>query len=90
MYTTDRRGKAKSTQIASINRATADPPAEMLEKVEKLIAQLGAESYVDREKAQKELIAMGKSIAPILKKHLNNRDPEIRQRLEEIIKTLGG
>ena len=34
---------------------------------------------------------MGKSIVPLLKKYLaETRDPEIRQRLEEIIKTLGG
>ena len=42
----------------------------MLKKIEKLIAQLGAESYVDREKAQKELIAIGKNIAELLKKYL--------------------
>ena len=83
--------KAKAAQIASITRSVAEPPPKVLKKIEKLVAQLGAESYVDREKAQKELIAMGKSIVPLLKKYLaETRDPEIRQRLEEIIKTLGG
>jgi len=83
--------KAKTTHIASITRTSALPPPEMLKKIEKRIAQLGAESYLDREKAQKALIAMGKSIVPLLKKYLaETRDPEIRQRLQEIIKTLGG
>lgn len=83
--------KVNSRQIVSITRSVASPPPEMLKKIEKLIAQLGAESYVDREKAQKELIAMGKNIAGLLKKYLaETRDPEIRQRLGEIIKALGG
>lgn len=83
--------KANSRQIVSITRSVASPPPEMLKKIEKLIAQLGAESYVDREKAQKALIAMGKNIAELLKKYLaETRDPEIRQRLEQIIKALGG
>lgn len=82
--------KIPVARIASVTQMGASPPPQMLKKIEKLIAQLGAESYVDREKAQKELIAMGKSVVPILKKHLNNPDPEIRQRLQEIIKALGG
>jgi len=82
--------KAKTTQIASITSTSALLPPEVLKKIEKLIAQLGAESYVDREKAQKDLIAMGKSIAGILKKHVNSPDPEVRQRIEQIIKALGG
>jgi len=83
--------KLPVAQIAQITRKTAVPRPEILKKIEKRIAQLGAESYVDREKVQKELIAMGKSIVPLLKKYLaETRDPEIRQRLQEIIKALGG
>ena len=82
--------KIPVAKIATITQPDASPPPELLQRIEKLIAQLGAESYLDREKAQKALIAMGKSIAGILKKHLNNPDLEIRQRLEQIIKALGG
>ena len=83
--------KLPVAQIAQITRKIAMPPSEVIKKIEKRIAQLGAESYVDREKGQKELIAMGKSIVPLLKKYLaETRDPEIRQRLQEIIKALGG
>jgi len=83
--------KVKTTQIASITQTSALPPPKLLQRIEKLVAQLGAESYLDREKGQKELIAMGKSIAGLLKKYLaETRDPEIRQRLQEIIKILGG
>ena len=83
--------KVTAAQIASITSSSAQPPPEILKKIEKRVAQLGAESYLDREKAQEELIAMGKSIVPLLKKYLaETRDPEIRQRLQEIIKALGG
>ena len=79
------------SSILSAVNPSPSPPPEMLKKLEKRIAQLGAESYLDREKAQKDLIAMGKSIVPLLKKYLaETRDPEIRQRLQEIIKALGG
>ncbi len=82
--------KVPAAKIANVTQPGASAPREMLEKIEKLIAQLGAESYLDREKAQKDLIAMGNSIGPILKKHLKNPDPEVRHRLGEIIKALGG
>ena len=52
-------------------------------------AQLGSESYRDREDAAKALVAMGRSIAPLLRPHLKSRDPEIRQRIQDILEKLG-
>jgi hypothetical protein len=78
------------TSILSAVNPTPSPPPEALKKIEKLVAQLGAESYLDREKAQKALIAMGKSIVPLLKKYLaETRDPEIRQRIQAVLEQLG-
>jgi len=77
--------KLKPAHIASITRPYALPGPETLTKAEKLIAQLGAESYADREAATRELLKMGKSIVPLLKKHLASRDPELRQRIEDIL-----
>ena len=80
--------KLPATQVASILQPTAMPPPEIARKIEDLIVRLGADSYVDREAAEKALIKMGKGIVPVLRKHLKNKDPEIRQRVRRILEKL--
>ncbi|MBL7132568.1 MAG: hypothetical protein ISS78_00585 [Phycisphaerae bacterium] len=77
-------------QLAGIIRPQALPPEEVLTSVEKYVAQLGAESYKDREAAKKALIKLGKGIIPLLKKYIRNGDPQVRQGIEDIIEKLGG
>ena len=77
-------------QFVSIECPLPMPPQAARDEVEKLVAQLGAESYEDRQKASKELVKMGKNILPILKDHLKTGDPEIRQRIEDVMEQLGG
>jgi hypothetical protein len=77
-------------QFVSIECPLPMPPTAARAAVEKLIAQLGAESYEDRQKASKKLLSMGKSISPMLKKHLANSDPEVRQRIEDLLEQFGG
>jgi hypothetical protein len=81
--------KVPAAQIASITNSSAQPPPELLKKAEQLIAQLGAESFEDREAAAKALVAMGKGIVGLLKKHSKSSDPEIRQRIQDILEKLG-
>jgi len=76
-------------QFVSITCPLPMPPKVVRGQVEKLVAQLGAESYKDREAATKALVEMGDSIAPLLKGHLKTSDPEVRQRLEDILEQLG-
>ena len=57
-------------------------------KAEQLIAQLAAESYKDRDAATNELVKMGKGVAALVKKHVNDPDPEVRQRIEGILEQL--
>ena len=87
-------GPTVSVPPASILSAVnpmPEPPPEMLEKIAKLVAQLGAESYKDRQAAEEALVKMGKGIAGILKRSLKaESDPEIRLRLERITKAPGG
>jgi len=73
-----------------ITRSQALPPKEIRDKLQKLLGQLGAESYKDRQAASEELLKMGKGIVPILQKHLSASDPEVRQRIEDVIEKLGG
>ncbi len=77
-------------QVQAIVRSQALPPDDVRKRVEQLVAQLGAESYRDREAAMKALLKMGAGVAPLLKKHAANDDPEVRQRIEEILERLGG
>jgi hypothetical protein len=77
-------------QFVSIRRNQALPPKEIREKLQRLVGQLGAESYKDRQAASEALIKMGKGIVPLLKKYLSTSDPEVRQRIEEVIERLGG
>ena len=77
-------------QLAGIIRPQALPPSEVLTSVEKHVAQLGAESYKDREAAKKAIIKLGKGIIPLLKKYVRNGDPQVRQGVEDIIEQLGG
>ncbi|MBL7221138.1 MAG: hypothetical protein ISS69_13555 [Phycisphaerae bacterium] len=76
-------------QFVSIDCPLPLPPKAARAEIEKLVAQLGAESYEDRQKASKKLLELGKSIAPMLRKHLISSDPEIRQRIEDILEQLG-
>jgi len=77
-------------QCLEIVRCQTEPPGKIMQRVEKLVAQLGAESYKDREAATKALMDEGKGVLPYLKKHLDAGDPEVRQRLQNIIDKIEG
>ena len=74
--------------LVSLVRPLALPPETARRRIERLVAQLGAESYKDRQKATKALAAMGKSIVPILRKQLSSTDPEINHRISLILEQL--
>jgi len=75
-------------QIASIARSAALPPPAAIRRIEKLVAQLGAERYVDRERATAELKALGPAIVPVLRRHCEHPDPEVRIRVGDLLKEL--
>ena len=77
-------------QCVELGRNQALPPKEIRDKLLKFVGQLGAESYKDRQAASEELLKMGKGIVPLLRKHLSASDPEVRQRIEDVIEKLGG
>ncbi len=57
--------------------------------VDGLVAQLGDDSVIEREKAQKALVALGRPALPKLRAHLEqSRDEEVRARLQAIIRHL--
>lgn len=76
-------------QFAVLTRSQALPPAHVVAEARKLIKQLGNDDYKVRKAATDKLMKMGKGISPVLIEHLKTTDPEVRQRLEEIIENLG-
>jgi len=76
-------------QFAVLTRSQALPPAHVVAATKKLITQLGHDDYKVRKAATEKLMKMGTGIGPILTEHLKTTDPEVRQRLEEIIENLG-
>jgi hypothetical protein len=75
--------------IALIEQGPGLPSDEILKKAELIIARLGAESYKDRQDATEELAKMGVGIMPVLKKHLKDSDPEVRQRIVSVLEKFG-
>jgi len=81
--------RVPAARIAAVHRSVALPSPEMLQRIQSLIARLGAESHKDRDAATRALVALGPKILPLLREHRASRDPEVRQRIGEILQQLG-
>lgn len=58
-------------------------------KAEKLLAQLGATKFTEREKATRDLQALGSSVVTVIKEYRGlQTDPEVIQRCDQIIKAI--
>jgi hypothetical protein len=75
--------------VLSVVRPRPLPPEATRKIVDELVALLGAESYKERQEATEKLIKM-QGIGSLLIKHLKHTDPEVRQRIEEILEKMGG
>lgn len=53
-----------------------------------LIERLGSQKYVERDRATRELIRIGKDALPLLRKETSSSDMEVRQRVDTIINTV--
>jgi hypothetical protein len=72
---------------------TAQPPRELTpeekNKAHELVKKLGDDDFETRENAAKELIGMGRPVADIVRKAKGSKDPEVRMRVEQILRKLG-
>ena len=76
-------------QLISVQCPNALPPRQIILEARKLIARLASESLTDRREAQENLIRLGEGIAPLLRENARTTDPEVRQRIESILETIG-
>jgi hypothetical protein len=75
----------KQIRVALVVLLDADP--DLMTRVEELVKQLGAPGYAEREAAEKRLRELGPAAKPKLQDAVNNSDPEISFRAEEIIES---
>ncbi|OPX24101.1 MAG: hypothetical protein B1H04_02810 [Planctomycetales bacterium 4484_123] len=75
--------------IVRIRCPNALPPEHIVKLVSKYVAMLSAPSYKDRQEAQEKLLMLKAPIVPLLRKHLDDTDPEVRQRIRTILEKLG-
>lgn len=68
-----------------LNRSQPDPDEETRRKVRKLVNRLGARSYKKRLDAYENLKEIGLSAVPVLRKHRNHDNPEVRISIEKLI-----
>ena len=62
------------------------PSDQMLEKIKAVAQQLNADDWKARDQAQADLVAMGSTVVPVLKKLRPDQGPEAQQRIDAILK----
>jgi hypothetical protein len=60
-----------------------------IEKVKQLIRQLGDDAFEVREKATKDLIAVGQAAVPLLRQAAKDPDPEVSRRAQQCLEKIG-
>ncbi len=60
----------------------------LAEKIDGLVGQLGAEEFSRRDAAWKALKKLGPKARPYLQRHLDAKDPEVRQRVKSLLESL--
>ena len=73
-------------QVVTVVRPSPQPPEALRKQVAELIKQLSAESYKDRQEATDKLKGI-RGIKPLLEKYRKHQDPEVRERIEEVLRS---
>lgn len=76
--------------IADYTATSVLPPEQLARRIGELIAMLRSNSYADRESATEQLKQMGAPALSLLRERAEDSDPEVRQRIREIIEAIDG
>jgi hypothetical protein len=73
--------------MLAITPAPADDKPDVA-KIQKLIDQMGSDTFEDREAAAKALGAIGEPALELLRKAVQNGEPEVRKRAEDLVRKI--
>ena len=71
--------------VDEYNQPQPAPAAGMVEKIKQAVAQLNANEWKTRDRAEAELTAMGPVVAGVLKQMRPDQPPEAQQRIDQIL-----
>jgi hypothetical protein len=71
--------------VEEYNQPRPQPAAGMVEKIKASVAQLNADDWKARDRAEAELTTMGSVVVAVLKDMRANQPPEAQQRIDQII-----
>lgn len=81
-------GKAADVPAEKTKTAAAAPSADLAAKVKALIRQLDSDQQAKREAAEKELVALGEDVLPLLPPITRTTPAEVKNRLGRVRKAL--
>jgi HEAT repeat protein len=81
-------GKDGPALLEEVKRRTVTDEARA--RALRLIQQLNNESFAAREKATRDLQALGSGVAPFLRQFVNDPDPEVSSRVAKVLKAARG
>lgn len=64
------------------------PSPVMVERIKAVVAELNAEDWTQRERAEAQLVSMGSAVISVLKELSASQPPEAQQRIDSILKAL--
>jgi len=64
------------------------PSAGMIERINSRVAELDADDWKQRDRAEAELVAMGTAVVPVLKSVRGAQSPEAQQRIDQVLNAL--
>jgi hypothetical protein len=84
-------GVSVKIPVALIDRYSNPEPLPsplMVDRIKAMVAELSADDFKQRERAEQQLVAMGPAVSAVLKQLSGAQSPEAQQRIESILKQL--
>lgn len=72
--------------VEEYSNPSPKPSASMVERIRAVVADLSAEDWKQRERAEQQLVQMGPVVTGVLRELLPAQPPEAQQRIESILK----
>jgi hypothetical protein len=74
--------------VVKYEQPQPQPSNQMIDKIKEVIADLNADDWKKRDRAQASLVGMGPVAAGVLKKMRESQPPEAQQRIDAVLKEL--